>query len=134
MFVALFILAAIVVAAPIAAAVLVSLASNGEDRRWTLTRPASGPVESAARRIVGYHSGGIGWLDAAGRSRYSYDRWTLGAGVVRPPASPAALIGSRTADWAPLDEESSAFSALDELSAVLPGSGGCPSLTESVTV
>jgi hypothetical protein len=48
-------IAAIVVTVPIIMAVLVSVASCREDRAWSLARPATGPMRSAARRIVGYH-------------------------------------------------------------------------------
>jgi hypothetical protein len=38
---------------------LVSLASRREDSAWSLTGPASGPLQAAARRVVGFYCRGI---------------------------------------------------------------------------
>jgi len=55
MIIAVFVIAA-VVAMPAVAFVLVSVASRREDAAWSLGRPAQGWVQSAARRIVDFHS------------------------------------------------------------------------------
>jgi hypothetical protein len=59
---------ALVLSVPVAAAVLVSVASRREDREWTLAGPASGPAATAARRILAFHSEGTDW-PAGGRRR-----------------------------------------------------------------
>lgn len=85
---AFLIFAALLVSAPIIAAVLVSIASRREDHAWTLAGQAPGIIASAARRVLGFHARGIGWLQRAGgpdRSRL------LGSGsLVRatPPEDP----------------------------------------------
>ena len=38
---------------------LVSLASRHEDSAWTLTGPASGPLQAAARHVFGFYCTGI---------------------------------------------------------------------------
>jgi hypothetical protein len=59
-----------VVFGPLAIVVaLVSLASRHEDSAWTLTRPASRPLQAAARRIVGFYCTGI-----EDRSRRSFEQ------------------------------------------------------------
>lgn len=45
-----------VVGAPVGAAVLVSVASRREDRRWSLGGTAPGRLEAVARWIVDFHS------------------------------------------------------------------------------
>jgi hypothetical protein len=56
MLVALVIAMAIVVSCPLAAAVLVSIASRREDRAQTLARCPGGPFRASARRVVGFRS------------------------------------------------------------------------------
>lgn len=56
----LFVIGA-VVAAPIVAAAVVSVASRGEDAAWTLSGPPAGPVQAAARRIVAFHGPRVDW-------------------------------------------------------------------------
>jgi hypothetical protein len=56
MLVALVIAMAIVVSSPLAAAVLVSIASRREDRAQTLARCPGGPFRASARRVVGFRS------------------------------------------------------------------------------
>ncbi|MGO9082760.1 MAG: hypothetical protein ACLQDY_27650 [Streptosporangiaceae bacterium] len=58
----LVVMGATVLSVPILAAVLVAVASRREDRAWSLSGPARGPLRAAARRIVGFHSEGIEWL------------------------------------------------------------------------
>ncbi len=52
----LVIATAIVVSTPLAAMVLVSIASRREDRAQTLTRRPAGIFEASARRIVDFRS------------------------------------------------------------------------------
>jgi hypothetical protein len=92
----LFFIALIAVLTPIAAAVAVSLASNREDHDWALTLPPKNPLRAAARRIVDYHSGGIGWLRAAGHTRQKSGRSARAAGARRPPDDgPVAQLAGR---------------------------------------
>ncbi len=55
MFIAIFIIA-VVVSMPIVAVVLVTVASKREDLAWSLSKPAKGPVQAAARRIVDFQT------------------------------------------------------------------------------
>jgi len=66
--IALFVITAVAVSAPIVAAVLVSVTSRREDSEWTLGGPAPGVVQAAARRIVDFHSAGD-WPRPKGRGR-----------------------------------------------------------------
>jgi hypothetical protein len=50
----LMITAGIAIAAPIVAAVMVSVASRREDARCTLAGPARGHIDASARRILGF--------------------------------------------------------------------------------
>ena|ERR1700683_3210060 len=68
----IFFIIAVVVSLPVAAIVLVSVASRREDRRYSLGGPADGRVQQAARRIVdfGTESGaGSDWPSPAARQR-----------------------------------------------------------------
>jgi hypothetical protein len=56
MLIAMVAITAMAVSAVIAATALVSLASVWEDTRWTLGKPATGRIQTAARRILSYHS------------------------------------------------------------------------------
>ncbi len=62
MAVAFLIFAALLVSVPIIAAVLVSVASRREDHVWTLAGRAPGLIALVARRVLGFHARGIGWL------------------------------------------------------------------------
>jgi|HubBroStandDraft_2_1064218.scaffolds.fasta_scaffold03484_3 hypothetical protein len=66
--VAFLIFAALLVSAPIIAAVLVSIASRREDHAWTLAGQAPGIIALATRRVLGFHARGIGWLQRVGGS------------------------------------------------------------------
>jgi len=57
----LIVAAGIVLSVPIAAALLVALASRREDSAWSLNQPPPGPVTAAARRLVGFHAQAIDW-------------------------------------------------------------------------
>jgi hypothetical protein len=52
----LFIIVALTASTPIAAAVIVSIASRREDSQRTLGDPRVGSVQMIARRIVGFHT------------------------------------------------------------------------------
>lgn len=56
MIIALFIIMAAVVSLPIAAVVVVSMASHREDAAWSLGEPAQGVAQTAARRLLDFHS------------------------------------------------------------------------------
>ncbi|HXP19131.1 MAG TPA: hypothetical protein VN840_05740 [Streptosporangiaceae bacterium] len=61
MFVLLLTIGTIIVSAPIAAAVLVSVASRREDAACSLGGPPPGPACATARRIVDFHTRGMDW-------------------------------------------------------------------------
>ena len=56
MIIALFVIIAAVVSMPVAAVVVVSLASRREDAAWSLGESAQGGVQAAARRLLDFHS------------------------------------------------------------------------------
>ena len=60
--VALPVIAAVLTSVPIIAIALVSVASRLEDRDWTVAGPPPSTARTLARRIVGFHAGGIEWL------------------------------------------------------------------------
>jgi hypothetical protein len=53
--------AAILCSAPIAAALVVSVASRREEANWSLGGPAQSLLEATARRIVGFHADSVDW-------------------------------------------------------------------------
>jgi hypothetical protein len=55
MVVILFITGVITFGVPATVAVLVSLASKGEDSAWSLNGPPQSGLQAAARRVVGFH-------------------------------------------------------------------------------
>ena len=61
MIIALFIIIAAVVSVPIAAVVVVSVASHREDAAWSLGEPARGLVQATARRLLDFHSEDPAW-------------------------------------------------------------------------
>ncbi len=65
MAVGFFISATLLAGVPIIAAVLVSVASRREDHEWTVANQAPGMVALVARRVLGFHARGIGWLQHA---------------------------------------------------------------------
>lgn len=60
MFIALFIAIA-VVSMPIVAIVVVSMASRREEAAWSLGEPVQGTVQTAARRLLDFHSEDPSW-------------------------------------------------------------------------
>jgi hypothetical protein len=60
----LLVIAAVVVGAPIAAALLVSVASLREDADQSLHGRSRNPIDRAARRLLSVPSRGIGWPPA----------------------------------------------------------------------
>src|SRR5579859_3937437 len=60
MIIALFVIAA-VVCMPIVAIALVTMASHREDSALSLDKPARGLVQSAARRLLDFHSEDPAW-------------------------------------------------------------------------
>lgn len=61
MIIALFVIIAVVMSMPIAAVVVVSMASHREDAAWSLGEPAPGMVQAAARRLLDFHSEDPAW-------------------------------------------------------------------------
>lgn len=61
MIIALFIIIAAVASMPIAAVVVVSMASHREDAAWSLGEPARGVVQAAARRLLDFRSEDPAW-------------------------------------------------------------------------
>jgi len=54
-------ISAVVVAMPMMAALIVTIASRREDARWSLGGPARSSLEAAARRIVAFDADSIEW-------------------------------------------------------------------------
>jgi hypothetical protein len=71
-----FFIIAVVVSLPVAAIVLVSVASRREDRQFSLSGPADGRVQQTARRIVDF-------------STETSSLWPAPAGTDRPGATDA---------------------------------------------
>jgi hypothetical protein len=80
----IFFIIAVVVSLPVAAIVLVSVASRREDRRFSLGGPADGRVQQAARRIVDFRTEtGAVWSPAASPSRSAAEPEPVSAGRPR---------------------------------------------------
>jgi hypothetical protein len=105
MVVAVIVLAA-VVSVPVAAAVLVAVASRREDREWTLAGPAHGLVQMAARRIVAFDSEGMDWLTAAGPRRIRPAAAGYRPGTSRRPRPETAARPGRTWPDGPAERQS----------------------------
>jgi hypothetical protein len=69
MIVVLFAAAAMVVSAPIFAALVVSIASRREDENWSLGEPARTRVQAVARRIVAFDADSIDWPQSKARQQ-----------------------------------------------------------------
>jgi hypothetical protein len=75
-------LAAVIVSAPIVAAIVVAVASRREDRAWSLGGPARSQADALARRIVAFDADSIDWprskaqaqADAAAAARAQWPR------------------------------------------------------------
>lgn len=61
MIIALFVIAAAVMCVPIAAVVLVAMASHREESALSLDKPARGVTQLAARRLLDFHSDDPAW-------------------------------------------------------------------------
>ena len=90
MIIALFIIAAAVVSMPIAAIVIVSMASRREDAAYSLGDPAPGLVQAAARRLLDFHT-----EDPAWQMPKNYSRPRPAAPTPTPTPAPAAALPSR---------------------------------------
>jgi hypothetical protein len=115
MITALFIIIiAAVVSLPMAAIVVVSIASRREDAAWSLGGPARGPVQAAARRLLDFHSEDPAWpvpknfrpprpaapvvrSMARGSARGSVARQGLGTVTDTPGRAESSKITDRTA-------------------------------------
>lgn len=85
MVVLLFVVGIITFGVPVAATVLVSVASRCEDSAWTLSGPPPGPVQAAARRIVGFHGREVQWPQPQGRGQgRSPERTPAGTDIWSP--------------------------------------------------
>lgn len=84
MIIALFVIAA-VVSMPLAAVVVVSIASHREDAAWSLDKPAPGLIQAVARRLLDFHTEDPAWPvpKNAGQARPA-------APAPRPAAKPVA--------------------------------------------
>ncbi len=70
MMIVFFVVAAVVVSLPVAAIVLVSLASRREDRKLSLGGPAGGRLQRTARRILDFSTeSGSDWPAPPGTPR-----------------------------------------------------------------
>ena len=65
----LLVAAAALTGLPVAAAALVSLASRREEARWSLGRPAQDLLQTAARRVIGFHSDLLTWQKPKSRAQ-----------------------------------------------------------------
>lgn len=88
MAVAVLIFAALLVSVPIIAAVLVSIASQREDHAWTLAAQAPGIIALVARKVLGFHARGIGWLQRVGNPDRSRLPRSDSLVRTRPPEDP----------------------------------------------
>jgi hypothetical protein len=91
MLVGVFILALAASCAPIAAVLLVSLASRREEADWSLSgAPAGGPVRAAARRVLNFGSDELEWPVPRGRiglvTAYRDDSQSAAVLEFTPPA------------------------------------------------
>ncbi len=87
------VLAAVVVSAPMAAALLVSVASRREDAAWSLGKPPRSWLEAAARRVVAFDADSIDWP----RSKAQHLADASAREVIRDAADSAAEAGTRSA-------------------------------------
>jgi hypothetical protein len=69
MFALVICIAAMAAGSPIAAALVVAVASRREDRNWSLGRPPGRSVEAIARRIVAFDANFITWPRSIARVR-----------------------------------------------------------------
>lgn len=95
MFAVLIGIAAAVVSMPIGAAILVSIASRREDARWSLDRPARGPVTAAARRIVCFQTELAEWPRPRGQARPVRELQSARTSAGEPPAGEDYWAGTR---------------------------------------
>jgi|HubBroStandDraft_1064217.scaffolds.fasta_scaffold02498_10 hypothetical protein len=84
-----FFIIAVVVSMPVAAIVLVSVASRREDRSFSLGRPARGPVQQAARSILDFGTETTDWPRPAGSSRTGSHAGAGARSQARRPRRPA---------------------------------------------
>jgi hypothetical protein len=69
MIILLTLIATVITGAPLAAMVLVTVASRREEAARSIATRAPGPLERAARRLLGFHAAGIGRPAGRGRTR-----------------------------------------------------------------
>jgi len=69
MIILLTLIATVLTAAPLAAVVLVTVASRREETARSMATHAPGPLARAARRLLAFHATGIGRPAGRGRSR-----------------------------------------------------------------
>jgi hypothetical protein len=81
----------------IAAVAVVTIASHAEDARWSLDRPARGPVRAASRRLLAFHTELATWP---------------APDTKRPRVRPAvAAQAERELAWPPVGTEAPALEA-----------------------
>ena len=69
MIILLTLIATVITGVPLAAMVLVTVASRREETARSIATRAPGPLERAARRLLGFHATGIGRPAGRGRAR-----------------------------------------------------------------
>jgi hypothetical protein len=93
MIILLTVIAALIAGAPLAAVVLVTVASRREETALSIAGRAPGPLARAARRVVAFHARGISRPASRVSARRGYRRADDPAGDDLAPADDLALVG-----------------------------------------
>jgi hypothetical protein len=93
MIILLTVIAALIAGAPLAAVVLVTLASRREETALSIAGRAPGPLTRAARRVVAFHARGISRPASRAGARRGHRRADDPAGDHPASADDLALVG-----------------------------------------